>query len=200
MPRIISIVSLFALITVFTLSVVHAEDSKNSLLKGIGGKQKKKAASIGLLVRDDLKELFSVVMDDYLAEDKEAFLSHFADQLTMASRTLSGKKAAATKKDLEKRIVREFKRQDFTQVAFEEAFDVDAPTMLFLMTEEQMHDSIPVWSFAITPKEILPYMKPGDYLVIANTLPSAAEKVLLPTTIYFIFRKIGKDYVIVGMD
>jgi len=170
------------------------------LLKGIG-KGKKKGPSLGYLLRDDLKEQFKKIWSAYLAEDKDTYLSYFDENLSIASRTLYRKKANVTKKELDKKVTKEFKRQNFTKVTFEDAFDVNSPRMLFVMTEEQLHDSIPVWGFSITPKEILPYMKPGDYLVIANTLPDVFDKnVNLPGTVYVIFRKDGKKLIAKGIE
>lgn len=169
------------------------------LLKGIG--KKKKGPSIGYLLRDDLKTQFKKIWTAYLAEDKKTYLSYFDENVSIASRTLYKKKAKVKKQDLDKKVTTEFKRQDFTKANFEDAFDMDSPNMLFVLSEEQMHDSIPVWRFSISPKEILPYMSKGDYLVIANTLPDIMDKNLtLPSTVYVIFHKQGNKLIAKGIE
>ncbi len=198
MKRSLTLLVTLVLFIAFAAPVVQA-DSSNNLLKGVG-KKKSRRPSMSLLLRDDLKAEFQAIWEAYLAEDKDDYLSHFADKLTMDARTLVGKRAASTKADLDKRVTREFKLQDFTKVQFEECFDLRSPNMVFVISEEMMHDHIPVWGFMIEPKQIRKYMKPGDYLVIANTLPDVFDKVSMPSTVYLIFRKIGDKYLVVGMD
>lgn len=195
--------AVFIAVSTLIFTLVYSNALAGSKLSGAklkGVKEKKAGPSIGYLLRDDLKQQFKRIWEAYLAEDKQAYLSYFADNITIADNGIYGKKARTTKAVLGKRIEKEFKRQDFTQVEFDEAFDMNAPTMLFVMTEEQLHDSIPVWGFSVTPKEILPFMKPGDYLVIANTLPDVFEVVSLPGTVYIIFRKDGQKLIAVGRD
>jgi len=198
MRSIAALLSAIVVLTVF-FSRPLAADEATALLKGIGPK-KAPVPSVGLLLRDDLKALFKNVMAAYFAEDKEKFLSYFNDQITMGSLTLQRKKPQATKDDLAKRIDKEFAAQDFKQLALDDAFDSLSPTMMFVLSEEQMRSNIPVWGFAAEPQDIVKFMQPGDYLVIANTLPDALDKVLLPATIYLIVRKIGDQFKVVGLD
>lgn len=172
------------------------------LLSGVGGKAPKPVKTgMSLLLRDDLKDAFKSVMRSYFAEDETAFLAAFSDQLTMASRVRAKKSPNATKDDLRARVKKEFAQNNFTALKVEDAFDFQSPTMIFCLSEEQMHDKFPVWGFSQEPGDIVKFMKPGDYVVIANTRPQAAEKVpAIAFTYYLIFRKAGDKFVAVGLD
>lgn len=172
--------------------------------------EKKEAAaapkqSMTLLLRDDLKDAFKNVMRAYFSEDEAKYLSFFSDSLTIASRA-RGKKApgaAATKDDLKAKVRKEFAANQFKAkgLTVEDSFDFASPTMVFCLSEDQMHDKFPVWGFTIEPNEIAKFMKPGDYLVIANTRPQAADKVpSIAFTYYLIFRKVDDKFVAVGLD
>lgn len=162
-------------------------------------------SSMNLLLRDDLKDAFKNVMRAYFSEDEEKFLSYFSDNLTIASRS-RGKKApgaAATKEDLRAKIRKDFAASQFKSkgLTVEESFDFASPTMIFCLSEDVMHDKFPVWGFTIEPTEIAKFMKPGDYVVIANTRPQAADKVPnVAFSYYLIFRKVDDKFVAVGMD
>jgi len=198
MKRILFLLALASICLGFFTSVALADDN-NKLLNNVVPK-KPIAPSVNLLLRDDLKEEFKRVMKLYLAEDTQGYLSNFMEKLTMGSLTLSGKKPQVTKKDLEKRLEKEFKDNDFNQLKFEEVFDLSSPSMVFVLSEAQMHDAIPVWTFGIEAKEIAPFMQPGDFLVIANTLPEAGEKVRIPGSIYLILRKVDSKFMVAGID
>jgi hypothetical protein len=188
--------SLVAILLISLVSVAYA----GGLLKGVGEK-KAKGPSIGYLLRDDLKNQFKAVMTAYLAEDMPGYLGYFDEQLSIASRKMYGKKTVASKADLEAKTKKEFASNDFTKVSFDEAFDINAPTMMFVLSEDQIHDSIPVWGFSIEPKEIAPFMPKGSYLVIASVLPDVYEKdVNLPGTMYIIFRKEGTKLIAIGIE
>ena len=185
--------------------------SEEELLQGVTQEKaaQEKAAppkqSMNLLLRDDLKDAFKNVMRAYFSEDEAKFLDNFSNNLTIASRA-RGKKApgaSATKEDLKAKIRKEFAAAQFKAkgLTVEESFDFASPTMIFCLSEDQMHDKFPVWGFTIEPTEIAKFMKPGDYVVIANTRPQAADKVpSIAFSYYLIFRKIDDKFVAVGLD
>lgn len=186
-------------VSVVLVSLVSVS-AASGLLSGVGEK-KPAGPSIGFLLREDLKTQFKAVMTAYLSEDLEAYLGFFDETVTIASRELHGKKAATTKAELEKKTRAEFAANDFTQVTFDEAFDINAPTMMFVLSEAQMRDSIPVWGFSIEANEIIKFMPPDSYLVIASVLPTVYDKdVNLPGTKYIIFRKDGNKLIATGIE
>lgn len=201
MSRSFKLSALLISFTILALIAVGAFAAGTDTELGSRKKRTGPPKSVNLLLRDELKKKFKTAMNDYFAENKAAYLSHFTDPLTMVSRTLAGKAPECPKEDLAKRLDDEFKGQDFTKVKFEDAFDFSSPSMVFVLSAAEMKSAIPVWPFTTEAKEIAQYMKPDDFLVIANTKPELMEKeISLPSCLFMIMRKVDNKLYIAGID
>ncbi len=189
----------FAILFLILLSFLATDASaanKKSLLKGVG-KKKTKTPSMSLLLREDLKAEFKKAFSAYLQENMDDFMAFFDDSFYLNGRF--GKRGKVTPKYLQPKIARDFKQNDMKKVPISDVFDMASPSMTFVLSEEQICETIPVWNFSISAKEIRPLMKKGDYLVIANTLPAAMDHVPLPMTVYVVFRKIEGEFYITAI-
>ncbi len=200
-------VCLILLVVLVTLGLVACQTTKSavkpkskkapsgSLLEGVGAGASHKNKSSKRL---ELKAQFKQLVTAYLAEDKDAYLAMCDNNLTLVGNALLGKPTQATKADLATKLDQEFQASDLTQTNYKEAF---GPTNEpWVMSAKQLSDKIPAWRFGIHYNDLRQFVKPGDFLVIGKPSEKLMEKNIFLNDIYFIFRKQGERWVVVGRD